>query len=56
VIIVIFALGTALESIKPQISIPMGPLTLLAITVIGTVVVYAASWLLSIAFYQKRDL
>ncbi len=56
VIIVIFGLGTALESMKPQMSIPTEPLLLLAVTVIGTVIVYAASWLLSIAFYQKRDL
>ena len=56
VIIAIFGLGTALESIKMETGFALGPITLLAVTTIGTVVVYAASWLMSISFYQKRDL
>jgi len=56
VIIAIFGLGTALESIRMETGFALGPITLLAVTTIGTVVVYAASWLMSISFYQKRDL
>ena len=52
----IFGLGTALESMKPQTGIALGPITLLAVTTIGTAVLYAVSWLVSISFYQKREL
>jgi ABC-2 type transport system permease protein len=56
VIIAIFGLGTALEKIKLEMTIQMAPAPMLAISVVASITLFAASWLASISFYQKREL
>lgn len=56
VIIAVFALGTAIQGVKTETGFTVGPLTLIAMTSVGAVVLFAASWIASVFFYRKREL
>jgi ABC-type transport system involved in multi-copper enzyme maturation permease subunit len=56
VIIAIFGLGMAYENLNVNTGLILGPAAILAVTTIGTVILYAVSWLMSISFYRKREL